>query len=99
MHFSPILALKAPKRRFPQLNTFFGVLGESVKLEKCDLGAFKGRNGKEYMFSIKYSLSQLWVNKLTGTVWVNKVFVLESSVACQTHAVNMPDKPSHQTGL
>ena len=49
MHFSPILALKAPKRHFPQLYTF-----------SCHLGAFKGRNSKEYMFSIKYSLSHLW---------------------------------------
>ena len=42
---------------------FFGILGESVKCKvgkKCHLGAFKGRNDKGYMFSIKYSLNHLW---------------------------------------
>ena len=52
------LTIKSGRRCLPSL-IFFGILGQSVKLEKCHLGAFKGRNGKEYRFSIKYSLSHL----------------------------------------
>ena len=37
----------------PETTFSFGILLESVKLEKCYLDAFKDRNGKEYMFSIK----------------------------------------------
>ena len=54
------LAFKSGRSSLPSL-IFFGILRESVKLEKCHLGAFKGRNGKEFMFSIKYSLSHLWL--------------------------------------
>ena len=51
--FLTISAFESPNMAFsPTLQFILEYhLEESVKLGKCHFGAFKGRNGKKYMFS------------------------------------------------
>ena len=80
MHFSPILALKAPKRRFPYFTLssripkkiiFFGILGEIVKLENAILGFSRAEMVRNTCFqsnivSVTYDLSIEFVRKSNG---------------------------------